>query len=256
MPRKDGKKSLEKKSRVGPRTNVNTPEEPDTECGSLVLARFYMVNADALGIVVDCTVGDDDLATVCDGQLEMDARPQDRVKDRLGYGNRVGISVKQQLNGMQEDMARAKEELESKIARVESELAQVKSELALLKQASTTYTNIRRRFLAMFKRNFFLPKMKQSDWDDIHRGNLEARATDLISDAKLFMDRRDFWLFEDLYGVSPLGALRLGKFDRFLGESVVTLSVAYTFQRVPKPAQLSPPTRILEPSIRDVRIAH
>jgi len=147
------------------------------------------------GIVIDCAAGGggggDHLATaVCEG----------RVKDWLGYGNRVGV------NGMQEDMAR---ELESKLARAESELAQVKSELALLKPASATYVNIRRMFLAMFKKNFFLPKMKQSDWDDIHQGNLEVHASDLISDAKLFMNRGDFWLFEDLYGVSPLGALQL-----------------------------------------------
>ena len=142
----------------------------------------------------------------------MDARLQDQVGDRLLYGNRAGISMKQQLIDIQDEARKTKESLDE----VRSKLDRVVSEYDYFKKSYTTYTNIRCRFLAVFKRNYFPSEMESSDHAAINRGNLEAHAGDLIADAKLFVGRNDTWLFKELYGVDPSAALKLGRFDRFL----------------------------------------
>lgn len=98
------------------------------------------------------------------------------------------------------------------MARLDASLQQSQKEIASLKQSSQTYTKIRERFFATYKRDNFRDRMAVNDWNSIRDRNSAAHHGDLTQDAFFFDGRRDVWIFKSMYGIGPYEAKLIGTF--------------------------------------------
>jgi hypothetical protein len=76
-----------------------------------------------------------------------------------------------------------------------------RGDINVLEASSKTFTTMKNRRLAVYKRDHHPEKMTSSDRADIAAGNQEARGAGPMAEAKLYEagGRPDFWLYKDIY---------------------------------------------------------
>jgi hypothetical protein len=135
-------------------------------------------------------------------------------------GNSNGLVLLQSLHEIRAQADRDRVRLESKVeAQVRTNEAQVRiitqlqRDINALKASSTTFTAMKRRCLAIYKRDHHPERMTNSDRADIAARNQEAHGADPMAEAILYKagGRTDFWLYKDIYIMTPLEVLLISK---------------------------------------------
>jgi hypothetical protein len=139
-------------------------------------------------------------------------------------GNSNGLVLLQSLHEIRtqadRDWARFEARADQDWARFEAKLeaqvrisAQLQREVNALKASSTTFTAMKRRCLAVYKRDHHPDKMTSSDRTDIIAGNQKAHGADPMAEAILYKagGRTDFWLYKDIYILTPHEVLLISK---------------------------------------------
>lgn len=104
------------------------------------------------------------------------------VGEELVCGNTDGIHLLDKLEEHNELLSRHEDsikELTATIKRFDAAPQQSQKEIASMKQSSRTYTKMRERFFATYKRDNFRDRMIGNDWKCIRDGSSAAHHGDL-----------------------------------------------------------------------------
>ena len=100
--------------------------------------------------------------------------------------------------------------MQGKLYHVESDNVVLRDRISVLENSSTLLTDIRNRFLSIFKRKHMdkrvtANRLTAEDWDFIDSGNIDAHGGNARFDATLYSPggRTDIAVFQQLYGVQP-----------------------------------------------------
>ncbi|KAG0636732.1 hypothetical protein HOY80DRAFT_1087354 [Tuber brumale] len=97
-------------------------------------------------------------------------------------------------------------ELNAKTTELNAKTTELTDYVSILRHAGPDYKRVRKRYLAVFKRDKLKEIFTQSDWNIIEEGNVTAHLGDAAIDALLYDGAeglQDSYVFEALYGLHP-----------------------------------------------------